>query len=414
MTRVFLFLQGPHGPFFAELAEALRARGHRCLRVGVNAGDAAWWRDRGSFHGFTAERGWAAWLREFMEREGVTDLVLYGDARPRHAAAIRQAGGRRLHLFEEGYLRPYWITYERDGTNGYSPLIDMPLSAMAVAPEDAPPPPPHWGQLGPHMIYGALYHAHLLAGRRQFPGYVSHRDRSLGAEAWRYALRTLALPARRVARAVATRHVLRGRGPYHVALLQLDHDSSFLAHSPMRSMEEFVTTVLDGFAAAPPDHRLVFKDHPLETGGLACRAMIARHARARGMEARVTYCPGGKLAPLLDKARSVVTVTSTAGQQALWRGLPVFALGRAVYARPEFTPSPSLAAFFAAPQPPDTQAYARYRTFLLCTSQVAGGFYSARARRRVLDRVVPMILADTGPYDLGSGATAPPLPGDGG
>lgn len=414
MTRVFLFLQGPHGPFFAELADALRAQGHRCLRAGVNAGDAAWWPDRASFHGFTAPDGWDRWLDDLIARESVTDIVLYGDARPRHATAIRLARGRRLHLFEEGYLRPYWITYERDGTNGHSPLVDMPLCAMAVAPKDAPPPPPNWGQLWAHMIYGALYHTRLLAGRRRFPAYVSHRDRSLGAEARRYGLRTLALPWRRLARAMITRRVLNDPGPYHVALMQLDHDASFLAHSPLRTMEDFVVTVLDGFAAAPPDHRLVFKDHPLETGGLATRAMVNRHAQARGLGQRVTYCPGGKLAPLLDRAASAVTVTSTAGQQALWRGLPVFALGRTVYSRPEFTPCPDLAAFFAAPKPPDTGAYARYRTFLLCTSQIAGGFYSPRARRQALRRVVPMMLDRRDPYDLGSGATDPPPPIGGG
>jgi capsular polysaccharide export protein len=46
--RVFLFLQGPHGPFFWR-ARALRESGARTLRVGFNRGDRAFWPDRNSY-----------------------------------------------------------------------------------------------------------------------------------------------------------------------------------------------------------------------------------------------------------------------------------------------------------------------------------------------------------------------------
>ena len=39
VTRTFLFLQGPHGPFFSRLARRLSELGHQTLRVGFNAGD---------------------------------------------------------------------------------------------------------------------------------------------------------------------------------------------------------------------------------------------------------------------------------------------------------------------------------------------------------------------------------------
>src|SRR3546814_13503538 len=47
-ARTFLFLQGPHGPFFAMLAEALRARGHRALRININGGDKVDWPGEGA------------------------------------------------------------------------------------------------------------------------------------------------------------------------------------------------------------------------------------------------------------------------------------------------------------------------------------------------------------------------------
>jgi capsular polysaccharide export protein len=38
-NRIFLFLQGPHGPFFAHLAKMLNATGAACFKVGFNRGE---------------------------------------------------------------------------------------------------------------------------------------------------------------------------------------------------------------------------------------------------------------------------------------------------------------------------------------------------------------------------------------
>ena len=68
----------------------------------------------------------------------------------------------------------------------------------------------------------------------------------------------------------------------------------------------------------------------------------------------------------------------------------------------------TLAEFFAAPTRPDGHAYRDYRHYLLETSQIPGGFYAARGRRRMLRQVVDMILSPEDPYDaLTSGKAAP-------
>ena len=41
--RKFLFLQGPHGPFFGQVAQRLRATGAGVARVGFNRGDQHFW-----------------------------------------------------------------------------------------------------------------------------------------------------------------------------------------------------------------------------------------------------------------------------------------------------------------------------------------------------------------------------------
>ena len=105
-----------------------------------------------------------------------------------------------------------------------------------------------------------------------------------------------------------------------------------------------------------------------------------------------------------------MTVNSTAGQQALWRGIPLKLFGKAIYAKPEFTSAQEISEFFAAPVRPDTQAYHMFRRYLLETSQILGRFYSRKARRQLIRQVVDMMLSPQDPYAALASGNAPPQP----
>lgn len=415
-NRVFLFLQGPHGPFFGKLGRMLTRAGADIWRVGFNAGDAAFWPDKRSYIPFTGtENDWRPTFRRLATEKHVTDVVLYGDTRPIHATAVKEARtlGLRVHVFEEGYLRPYWVTYERNGSNGNSRLMEMSVADMRSALEnsdmDAAMPPASWGDMRQHIFYGAAYHGCVLLFNRRYRNFRPHRALTVAQEFRLYLRRLLLMPAQAVDRRLATWRIRHGGFPYHLALLQLEHDSSFQMHSPFSTMSDFLETVLDGFAkGAPKHHHLVVKAHPLEDGRVPIRSDLYRLAREYGVRDRVHYVRGGKLARLLDEARSAVTVNSTAAQQVLWRGIPLRTFGEAVYAKPEFVSTKPLRDFFAGAERPDRKAYADYRRYLLETSQVAGGFYSSRGRRQLLRQTVDMMLSAEDPYDaLQSGTAAP-------
>ncbi len=416
VQRRFLFLQGPHGPFFHGLARMLREAGTEVWRVGFNAGDRAFWPDRDSYIPFRdPQEAWPETFAALVARHGITDLVLYGDTRPIHAQAVEHAKslGLTIHVFEEGYLRPYWITYERNGSNGHSRVMEMSVTAMQVAmariETDHPEAPAHWGDMRQHVFYGALYHFFVLFWNRGYRAFRPHRALTVSREFGLHLKRLLAMPFIALERRLITTRIAFGGHPYHLVLLQLEHDASFQMHGPFATMPDFLSTVIEGFAkGAPGHHHLVIKAHPLEDGRAPIRRTLRQLARDHGVAARVHYVPGGKLARLLAEARSAVTVNSTAAQQALWRGLPVKCFGDAVYAKPDFVSDQPLEAFFKAPKRPDSRAYRDYRRYLLETSQVPGGFYSLRGRRAALRQVVDMILAPEDPYDaLQSGAAAP-------
>ena len=150
--RHFLFLQGPHGPFFHRLAKMLRTAGAQVWRVGFNAGDRAFWFGAPGYIPFRGTPDdWPAAVAGLIADHAITDILLYGDTRPIHAQAIAaaQAAGITVHVFEEGYMRPYWVTYERGGSNGNSRLMEMSVAEMKRALElsdiDVPEPPAHWG-----------------------------------------------------------------------------------------------------------------------------------------------------------------------------------------------------------------------------------------------------------------------------
>lgn len=410
---VFLFLQGPHGPFFHQLGRSLRSAGATTLRVGFNAGDSAFWPHRQSYLPFRgALSDWPDYLRRLVAKHAVTDIVLYGDTRPIHAIAVALAAelGLTVHVFEEGYLRPYWISYERGGANGHSPLINLPLSEILDADTQTklehPVPPSHWGDMRQHIFYGALYHWFVMFANQRYPNFRPHRSLPVSAEFSLYFKRLCLMPFHALRRWYATRRILSGHFPYHLVLLQLEHDSAFQMHGDFETQHSFVQHVIEGFAAgAPAHHHLVFKAHPLENGRAPLQADIRRTAKKYEVADRIQLVQGGKLAPLLDTARSAVTVNSTAGQQALWRGLPLRIFGACVYDKPGLVSRQPIAEFFANPLRPDRQSYAGFRAFLLATSQVPGGFYSSRGRKQLLRHVTDMMLDERDPYALTSAET---------
>jgi capsular polysaccharide export protein len=373
--------------------------------VGFNLGDRVFWPGPGYIPFTAAQPDWPATCAALFDQLRITDLVLYGDTRGIHATAVTLARARGLtvHVFEEGYLRPYWITYERGGANGNSRLMGLDVPAMQAALAkvdlDLPDAPATWGDMRQHMFWGALYHGFVALGAMAYRNHRPHRSLTVGQEFLLYLRRFLLMPFHRLERRLATWRIQRGGFPYHLAILQLEHDASFRDHSPFSSMTEFLAVVMEGFArGAPPHHHLVFKAHPLEDGRVPLQPAIRRLAARHGLTARVHFLRGGKLAQLMNEARSAVTVNSTAGQQALWRGLPLRTFGAAVYAKPEFVSDQPLDEFFAAPRRPDTRVYRDYRHYLLETSQVVGGFYSARGRRALLRQVADMMLSPDDPY----------------
>jgi capsular polysaccharide export protein len=379
--RSFLFLQGVSSPFFARLADRLAADGNRIFRINFNAGDWAYWGRRPARNFRGALEGLADFLQDVLRSSGATDLVLFGDRRPVHAPALRLAReqGLRVHVFEEGYFRPRWVTLERDGVNGNSRLPRDPAWYMEVgaALPDRGEGEAFAASLTARALHDAAYHLAGIANPLFYPRYRTHWPYSAAVEYAGYARRFALLPfhARR-ARAVIER-LMRGNARYFLLPLQLDADAQIRHDSPFAGMGEVIGAVMRSFAAgAPADARLVIKNHPLDTGFGGYARVIRSLERELGLGGRIEYLETGDLAALLAHAQGVVTVNSTTGAAALAARRPTMALGNPLYNLPGLTFRGTLDAFWRAAPPPDAELFRRFRNTVIHATQISGGFYS--------------------------------------
>ncbi|WP_320076666.1 capsular polysaccharide export protein, LipB/KpsS family [Novosphingobium ovatum] len=422
-------LQGPPGPFFHQLGRALGAAGHRVWRINLNGGDVHdWprgWTQDGRANGIPSAwrgraRDWPLHIDGFICHHGITDLVLFGDCRPLHRAAHRIAGlrGVAVHVFEEGYIRPDWLTLEPDGVNGHSPLprnADQIRAAAAMLPPIAPGPalPPVQATMRRRIADSLGHYAALVAMAPLFPFYRTHRPGLLAAEAvgWllKWARGPRAAAQASAAQAQVAAHVAGG-GRYFLFPLQLSSDYQIRAHSPFAAMEQAVDYVLASFAAhAAPDTLLVAKAHPLDPRWAGWGPLLARRARALGIGGRVVHLDGGDLRHWAEGASGMVVVNSTSATFAFAAGVPVAALGSAVYALPGLTHQNGLDSFWQAPTPPDAALWAAFCRVLHHRSLVRGGLASDSAVATLVANAAQRLLQD--PAHLPQTAPAiPPAP----
>lgn len=378
----YLFLQGQISRFFAALGQGLAQRGHAVHRIHFNAGDAQLWALPGAVD-FTGDlAAWPDFFNAQVQRWGITDLVLFGDCRPLHREAIRLARqqGVVVHVFEEGYLRPDFITLESGGVNGHSTL-PRDAAAYLAAAETLPlwqTPTAIPASFARRAWDDVRYHLGSTLGGWRFPHYRHHKPWHPLREYWVGARR---FPLKLLTRARTTqraRAVELGVSPYFLFPLQLDADSQIRFHAPAGGVAGAITQALHSFAStAPSAARLVITEHPLDYGPVDVSGVVARLAQETGMGERVVFLRGGSPMALVKAAHGMVTVNSTIGITALSVGVPVITLGTAIYDLPGLTHQQGLDAFWQAPQRPDPLLFDAFRRVVAARTQVHGGFYSA-------------------------------------
>ena len=370
----------PCGAFGRHLQEALERSGARCTRIVLCGGDLMNALGSGQSKVFyrKSPAEWPSWIEEFALTNGVTDVVCYGDCRFYHYAAIDvlKPLGVRVHVLEEGYLRPNWITCEPHGVNGFSSLTEIDIESLPVP--SAHPAEIELKSSYLHYIWsGFIYYFWQFLFYPVFPRYDSHRELSVTREAMLWLHRWFTWPMRRIQSARISKKIHSLKKPVHLVLLQLNGDSQIRVHSDFGSVWEFARYCIAEFAeSSASDALLVFKNHPLDNGVIPLRKLIMEEAAQTGLTGRVLFVDGGNLVSLLEGAVSAISINSTACHQALRRGIPTLVLGRSVYNHPLIASRMRMRDFIKTLPAKRRSDYDKLITCMIRYSQINGGFYS--------------------------------------
>jgi capsular polysaccharide export protein len=368
--------------------------GHKVHKVNFNGGDRAYWRLPGGIDYRGSKADWPGALHDLIVQHQVTDVMLFGDCRDHHVAArtVCAERGVRLYVFEEGYIRPDWVTMEAGGVNGNSSLPRDPEWYRQQA-ASLPPLPPHGRVLSSfrrRAAEGLAYNAADVLTRWYYPGWHNHRPWHPVVEGMGWLGKLWRKRDREAAGARLLARLAECDSRYFLFPLQLDSDAQIRIHSPFVGIADALKTVIQSFAAhAAADVRLVVKEHPLDNGVRNWEQETADIATKFNVADRVDYLAGGDIESIGARACGMVTINSTSGTLGLAMGVPVLVLGHAVYDMPDITCQQGLDAFWQAPQPPDAETFAAFRRVLIDRCLIPGGFFSAQA----LDRVVKHAIA---------------------
>lgn len=397
--RSFLFLQGPLSYFFLRLGKALRQQGCAVHRVNFCGGDVFYWPWGGThiWRGHLYE--WPQWIAGLMDRCGTTDVVLLGDWRPLHREAIwlaRQRGAR-IWVYEEGYLRPNYLTLEEGGVNASSPLPRTPEDVLKRSGELGEQPQPAPSRAPNPMLWRVLKTAWNHAGNvvlwPLFHRYKTHRPYCIGRELVGWIPRWLSRKRRRLHGITTTRNLLRAHTKFYLMPLQLDADSQIRRHSPFTGILECMAQVITNFAQhAPKDAFLVVKNHPLDNGLLNYRRYMRSLARATGCSQRLRFVEEVDASLLCAKAQAIVLCNSTLGLSALQMGKSVYCLGASIYAMPGLAIDAQqmpLDAFWDKQPKPDKDLLQAFLKVLHQDALVPGNFYSPQGMDEAIAASLP-------------------------
>jgi capsular polysaccharide export protein len=375
-----LLLQGPIGPFFAYLHRFLHERGLWVHKINFNGGDC--WFHRADATDYRGNlENWPDWLHDFMIREQVDGLVLFGQFRPVHEQArmVAQQLGIKVFVFEEGYVRPDYVTLEANGVNALSrfPRDQAFFQKLPHTELDHPRAVKH--RFWRVMLFVMIYYIATFVMRWRFREYTHHRSMNLltesvawwvsGGRKWYYRWKERDC--------LAALSLKEADKSFFLVPLQVHNDSQLIHHSPYSTIEEMIHEVIYSFMHhAPKEARLVFKHHPMDRGYKHYGRLISQLASRHGLADRLIYIQGGHLPSLLRQAIGVVTINSTVGLSALHHHTPTKLLGEAVYDVKGLVSDKSLDEFWSQPCAVDVELYEKFRVALVHSTQLNMGFYT--------------------------------------
>ncbi|MCF6243629.1 MAG: capsular biosynthesis protein [Sulfurovum sp.] len=377
-----LFLQGPMGTFFKKLDISFRAHGARTFRIGFNTGDWVF----STKDNYTPYKGkqedWGQFIYNYLIKNKIDKILLFGDCRFYQRICLQVANDLNISIFvfEEGYVRPNFITMEEHGVNDFS-HIPRDISFYKKLNVDEfknksilDTKPNQYKKIFEISIYFIL--KDLLWFK--YPHYEHHTKYNF-LEEFFFAIRNLyrkskyKLTEKKLSKEITTKYHKK----YYFVPLQTYNDFQILEHSDFSSIEAFIKYIMISFAKhAPKNTFLLLKHHPMDRGRKEYSKFITTLSKELNITQRVIISHDLHLPTALKNTIATVTINSTVGISSLYHETPTIVLGNAIYDIDKITcKNMALDIFWNNYIKPNKELFQKFRLFLIETTQLNGSFY---------------------------------------
>ncbi|EKL3082738.1 capsule biosynthesis protein [Campylobacter coli] len=374
--KTVLLLQGPVGTFFHRLAIKMKKNKTKVLKLNFNGGDFLFYPSGKRCK--CDEKDLENFYENFFKEKKIDAIVMYNDCRLIHAKAIKVAKelGIGIWIFEEGYLRPYCIAFEKDGVNANSSLPrdkNFYLSCNISTKESIKEIPGGFK----FMAFSAfLYWLFSFLLAPFFNNKLHHR--TLYPFEFLFWFRSLYRKyLYKLTEKKLNQKIYSLEKKYFLAILQVYNDTQ-IKHHYRKSIEEFIEELILSFANhARAKSYLVFKHHPMDRGYRNYSKLINELSQKYHVEGRIFYVHDTYLPTLLKNALGCITINSTVGLSAILEGCPTKVCGNAFY-NFEGLAYPKKLQFFwreAHAYKPNPSLVINFKNYLLNTNQFNGNFY---------------------------------------
>lgn len=387
-----LLLQGPVGPFFRNLKHHLETEYHKFVyKINFNGGDLHYYPELEGAVNFTGSvEEFPSFLASKIREYKIDAVICFGDSRIYHQLARDYCYSNKISFwaFEEGYLRPHYITFEKWGVNYSSQIVrdctvydstssNSVLNSKRMNSFKSKVPKPVASGFWKRASMASYYYFYMWLRDKNFPRYQHHREKRLGVYINAWFLSGLTTLRYRLSDLRVEKNILKNQlNPFFIFPLQVHNDSQIKRHGRGKSVAQHLRSVIKSFAKnAPEDAHLVIKHHPMDKGFSNYQRVIEKLAQRQGVADRVHYVFNIPMPIFLRKSIGMVVVNSTSGISALIHGMPVKVIGDAHYDIPGLTATQSLDHFWKKPDQPDLSRIENYLHHLRSKTQLNGNFY---------------------------------------
>lgn len=404
-SKNVLLLQGPVGDFFLQLQKYLVEKKKNVYKINLNAGDDYFFHDKKSTYSYRGTYlDFETYLANFVKSKGIDSIVVFGQSRLYHRIAKRISVRENINfwVFEEGYLRPNFVTFEKSGVNSSSLL---PKNAQFYLQENysesaCEKPREVASGFFPRAWDASRYYLALNLRHKKYPYYRHHRSTNV----WNYAGAWMLAGWRglyyRFLDKKISQSIQQGDfPPFFIVPLQVYNDSQITDFGRSNHVPQFIRTVLSSFTKnAPPDTHIILKHHPMDRGFNNYQKLIEALAQKYDIVGRVHYVFMIPMPVFLRSAQGMVIVNSTSGLSALLHQIPVKVLGLSPYDFAGLTDQQHLDDFWQSPQKPDKTLADAYRGYLRQKTQLNANFNFDNSQAHLLFDVAALDdLSDTIP-----------------